>query len=158
MNSTTLDKKTASWWPKLIISAFVFFALFIGYMVRLAMQTDVDLVSTDYYKKEIAYQQHLNQVKETNNLPEPIIVTQANAAGQLSLAFPEKFAAQQVTGTIHFFRPSDAKFDFELPLQLNGDRQQHIKTGQLARGLWRVQINWQAGGNAYYIQKEITVE
>ncbi len=76
----------------------------------------------------------------------------------MSLVFPESFAKQKVTGTIHFFRPSSSKLDFELPVQLNADRQQHITTNQLAKGLWRVQINWQAGDKAYYFQKEITLE
>lgn len=158
MNAATIHKTNTSWWPKFIIAAFILFAFFIGYMVRLAMQTDVDLVSKDYYKKEIAYQQHINQVKETNALSAPLTFVLAPAAGQLSLVFPETFANQKVTGTIHFFRPSSAKLDFELPVQLNADRQQHVATSQLAKGLWRVQINWQAGDKAYYFQKEITME
>ena len=158
MNTTTINKNPASWWPKLIIATFVLFGLFIGYMVRQAMQTEVDLVSKDYYKKEITYQQHLNQVAETNKLATQITFVQATAAGQVSMVFPEVFADQVVTGTIHFFRPSNAQLDLELPLQLNNDRQQHIFTSQLAKGLWRVQINWQAKGKSYYFQKELTIE
>ncbi|QMU26660.1 FixH family protein [Adhaeribacter radiodurans] len=158
MNAAIINKTNTSWWPKFIIAAFILFAFFIGYMVRLAMQTDVDLVSKDYYKKEIAYQQHLNQVKETNNLSGEVTIVQAAAAEQLSLVFPEVFTPQKITGSIHFFRPSDAKLDFEVPVQLNNDRQQHISTERLTKGLWRVQINWQAANKNYYIQKEITIE
>lgn len=158
MNTTTIHKTNTSWWPKLIISAFILFAFFIGYMVRLAMQTDVDLVSKDYYKKEIAYQQHMNQVAETNKLTSQITLVQATAAQQLSMVFPVNFANQKISGTIYFFRPSDAKLDFELPVQLNTELQQHVATSQLAKGLWRVQINWLANNKAYYFQKEITIE
>jgi len=157
MSTASLNNKI-SWWPKFIIAAFIFFALFIGYMVRQAMQTDVDLVSKDYYKKEIAYQQHINQVAETNKLTGEVTIVQAAAADQLSIVFPEIFVPKSVTGTVHFFRPSDAKLDFELPVQLNLDRQQHISTARLTRGLWRVQINWQAAGKNYFVQKEITKE
>lgn len=158
MSTATLNKNNTSWWPKLIIATFLSFGFFIGYMVRQAMKSDVDLVSKDYYKKEIAYQQHLNQVTETNKLAHQITIAQAKSAGQLSIAFPESFSNERVSGTIHFFRPSEAKLDFEVPLQLNTDQQQHIRTGHLATGLWRVQINWQATGKDYFIQKEITIE
>jgi hypothetical protein len=158
MSTATLNKNNTSWWPKFIIATSILFAFFIGYMVRLAMQTEVDLVSKDYYKKEIAYQQHLNQVKETNNLIGEVTIVQAAAAEQLSMVFPEVFTNQKINGIIHFFRPSDAKLDFEVPVQLNSDRQQHVSTARLAKGLWRVQINWQAAGKNYYVQKEITIE
>ena len=159
MSTTTLKMNNKiSWWPKLIIGAFVLFGLFIGYMVRSAMQTDVDLVSKDYYRKEIAYQQQLNSMTEANQLTEEVNIIQADAAEQLSLVFPASFEGQEVKGTVLFFRPSAANLDFEVPLQLNSDRQQHIRTASLAKGLWRVQLNWEAGGKNYYVQKDITLK
>jgi len=151
-------KKKGSWWPKLIIAAFVSFGSFIGYMVYQAMQTDVDLVSADYYEKEIAYQQHIDQVKATQGLSEQVLINQASTAQTISLVFPQSLTPAKVQGTIHFFRPSAAKLDFEIPLQLNSDRQQHISTTELAKGLWRVQINWQVAGQSYFNQKDITIE
>ena len=150
--------KNFSWWPKLIIVTLIGFGLFIGNMVRMAMQTSVDLVSPDYYKKEIAYQQHLNQVTATQELATGVILNQASAAGQLSLVFPENMPAQVVKGTVHFFRPSNAQLDFELPLDLNADRQQHIRTAGLIKGLWRVQLSWEADKQRYFLQKDITIE
>lgn len=156
--STLATANKTSWWPKLIIAALVGFGLFIGTMVRRAMQSDVDLVSKDYYQKEIAYQQHMNQVRATQQLANQVTFTQANAAEQLSLVFPAEMAATPVSGQIRFFRPSDAKLDFALPLNLNSDGQQHIRTTTLAKGLWRVQLNWQVNNQDYFVQKDITIE
>jgi hypothetical protein len=156
MNTTTTKHKS-SWWPKLIIAAFVGFALFIGNMVRQAMQTDVDLVSQDYYQQEIAYQTHMNQVKATRQLADQVTITLAAAAGQLSLVFPADSRPGPVTGQVRFFRPSNAKLDFTLPLQLNQDRQQHIQTRALAKGLWRVQLSWQQNQQDYFLEKTITL-
>jgi len=159
METTSLQlKKQGSWWPRLIIAAFVLFAAFIGSMVYQAMQTDVDLVSADYYEKEIAYQQHIDQVKATQRLSEQVLINQASVAQTISLVFPEKLTPIDVQGTIYFFRPSDAKLDFEVPLQLNIYNQQHIATTELTKGLWRVQINWQVAGQSYFNQKDITIE
>ncbi|RNI28207.1 hypothetical protein EFA69_19260 [Rufibacter immobilis] len=157
MNAKALPSKT-SWWPKVIIATFVFFGLFIGNMVRQAMKSDVDLVSKDYYQKEIAYQQHMNQVQATQNLETQVILTHAEAAEQFSIVFPAGVKATDVKGQVNFFRPSDAKQDFTLDLKLNEDGQQHIRTAALAKGLWRVQLSWQEAGKPYFLQKDITVQ
>ncbi|KAA3437129.1 FixH family protein [Rufibacter hautae] len=157
MNTKALPQK-ASWWPKLIIAAFVFFALFIGNMVRQAMKSDVNLVSQDYYQKELAFQQHMEQVKATQALDSQVLLTHVQAAEQLSIVFPAGVKTAQVDGQILFFRPSDAKQDITLALNLNEDGQQHIRTATLAKGLWRVQLNWKQAGKAYYLQKDFTIE
>jgi nitrogen fixation protein FixH len=155
MNTKAVNTKT-SWWPRFIIATFVFFALFIGNMVRQAMQSDVDLVSKDYYKKELAYQEHINQINATQNLNREVLINNAEAAELISLVFPEN-AASTITGTVHFFRPSDAKQDFEIPLHLNSDKQQHIPTKALAKGLWRIKLTWSVGERDYYQQQDITL-
>ena len=157
MNTTTTTNNKSSWWPKLIIAAFAGFALFIGNMVRQAMQTEVDLVSQDYYQQEIAFQKHINQVQATQALNGQVSITLAAAAEQLSLVFPAESGPEPVAGQIHFFRPSNAKLDFTLPLQLNQDHQQHIPTHSLAKGLWRVHLTWQRQGQDYFLEKVITL-
>jgi hypothetical protein len=154
--NTSPNKSQPSWWPKLIVAAFLGFAFFIGNMVRQAMRTDVDLVSQDYYQKEIAYQKHINQVKATRQLAGQVTIAQAAAAGQLSLVFPAGSRAA-VKGQVRFFRPSDARLDFTLPLQLNQDDHQHIRTEALAKGRWQVQLTWQRGGQNYFLEKDITL-
>ncbi|WP_205503368.1 FixH family protein [Rufibacter psychrotolerans] len=157
MSAKAISSKTA-WWPRLIIAAFVFFALFIGNMVRQAMNSDVNLVSKDYYQQELAYQQHMNQVKATQALEAQVLLTHAQAAEQFSIVFPAGVKAAEVKGQVNFFRPSDAKQDFTLDLALNEDGQQHIRTAALAKGLWRVQLNWKQAGKDYYLQKDITLQ
>jgi hypothetical protein len=154
MNTHATQNKS-SWWPKLIVAAFIGFALFIGNMVRQAMQTDVDLVSKDYYQQEIGYQKHINQVQATRQLAAQVAITQAAAAEQLSLVFPAGTSPAPGQGQVHFLRPSNARLDFTLPLQLNPEGQQHIRTAALAKGRWRVQLTWQRNGQDYFLEKEI---
>jgi hypothetical protein len=156
MNAHT-TQNTSSWWPRLVIAAFIGFALFIGNMVRQAMKTEVDLVSKDYYQKEIAYQKHINQVQATRQLANQVIFIQAAAAEQLHLVFPAGSSPAQVKGQVHFFRPSNARLDFTLPLQLNPDGRQHIRTTSLAKGRWRVQLTWHRNGQDYFLEKTLTL-
>ena len=158
MNIAHAKPNTFTWWPRVIIAFFVLFAIFIGNFVRMAMQSDVDLVSKDYYQKEIAYQQHMNTVAETKENNAEIQVTLAEAAGQLVIAFPEFYAGQKVSGTVKFFRPSEAKLDFEIPINLNDARQQFIPVEKLEKGRWKVQVSSEANGKSYFTEQTITLK
>jgi nitrogen fixation protein FixH len=147
-----------SWWPRVIIGFFVFFALYIGNFVRMALKTDVDLVSKDYYQKEIVYQQHLNTIAQTKEKGAQIQLALAEAAGQLAIVFPAFFEGQPVGGTVKFFRPSDAKLDFELPLKPNEAGQQFILVGALQKGLWKVQVSSKVNGKSYFTEQTITLK
>jgi|SRR5690606_17558741 len=158
MNTAQTSKKTISWWPRLIILGYVLFIAYIGNFVRMAMQSDVDLVSKDYYQKEIAYQQHINTVTQTKENNAEIQVTLASAAGQLVVAFPEFYKGQEVAGKVNFFRPSNGKLDFEIPLNLNDERQQFIPVEKLERGLWKVQVSSEVKGKNYFTEQVITLK
>lgn len=156
MNTKAIPTKMA-WWPRLIIATFIFFALFIGNMVRQAMKTEVGLVSKDYYQQELAYQQHMNQVAATQALDTQVLLTHAVAAEQFSIVFPAGIKTAHVQGQVHFFRPSDAKKDFSVALVLNQDGQQHIRTTALTKGLWRVKLTWTQADKTYFLEKDITI-
>jgi hypothetical protein len=51
-----------NWGNKLVV-VFIAFALFMGYMVYRALSTKYDLVSKDYYKDELRYQERIDGVK-----------------------------------------------------------------------------------------------
>ena len=71
-------------WPYAIIATFVLFAGFIGYMVQRAFHTDVELVSPDYYKQEIAYQKRMESVARTAALPAPVPLARIKAEPELA--------------------------------------------------------------------------
>ena len=100
MNTAHTKSNTFSWWPRVIIGFFILFAIFIGNFVRMAMKSDVDLVSKDYYQKEIAFQEHINSVSETKENNAEIQITLAEAVGQLVIVFPEFYKDQKVVGTV----------------------------------------------------------
>ncbi|KAA9345734.1 FixH family protein [Adhaeribacter soli] len=158
MNTTQTSPSKTSWWPKFIILGYILFIAYIGNFVRMAMSSDVDLVSKDYYKQEIAYQQHINTVTNTKANNAEIQVTLAEAAGQLVIAFPEFYQGRKVNGKVSFFRPSDAKLDFETTLNLNEARQQFLPVDKLERGLWKVRVNSEVNGKNYFTEQTITLK
>ncbi|MBO2011279.1 FixH family protein [Hymenobacter negativus] len=153
----TPSSPTRTTWPYAIITVFVLFAGYIGYMVQQAMRTTVDLVSTDYYQQELAYGQRMKSVARTAALPAPVELTQ-DAAGQVELQLPAALAGQAVQGQFHFFRPSDKELDFLLPLQLSADLQQRLSTAAMRPGYWRVRLDFTAGEQAYFVEKELLIK
>lgn len=148
--------KPRSIWPYAIIAVFVLFAGYIGFMVQQAMRTTVDLVSPDYYKQELAYQQRMESVARTAALPAPVQLEYEATAHRLILQLPATMAEQAIKGQLHFFRPSDQKLDFTLPLQ-TGIRQQ-FNTAQMQPGYWRVRVDFTAGKQAYFLEKELLLK
>jgi len=145
-------------WPYAIIATFVLFACYIGYMVQGAMRTSVDLVSADYYQQELAYQKRMESVARTAALPAPVEVRYERETQRLTLQLPAFLAKQAVQGTLHFFRPSDQKLDFTLPFQPTSDlAQQELSTAKLQPGHWRLRLDFEAGSQEYFIERELDV-
>ena len=156
-NSTTSSPSKRSPWPYALVVVFVLFAAYIGSMVYQAMQTDVNLVSADYYQNELLHQQRMDAVARTAALPTPVQVHHDRASQRLTLELPAALAGQAVQGRVHFFRPSDKALDFMLPLKPAADQQQVINTGKMAPGLWRVHLDFTAGGQPYFLEQDLII-
>ncbi|GAB3572241.1 FixH family protein [Hymenobacter daeguensis] len=152
LTPTTTTSRTR--WPYAIMAVFVLFAGYIGFMVQQALRTTVDLVSPDYYQQELAYQQRMETVARTAALPAPVELTYDAAARQLRLQLPPALAGQAVQGQLHFFRPSNQKLDFSLPLQAG---RQQFSTARMQPGHWRARLDFTAGGQPYFLEKELTI-
>lgn len=144
-------------WSHAIVALFVLFAGYIGYMVQQAMRTSVDLVSPDYYQQELVYQQRMEMVARTAALPAPVQLTYEAAGQLLTLQLPAALAGQPVRGQLHFFRPSDQKLDFTLPLQIAADQRQRISTASVRPGYWRVRVDFDVGPQSYFVDKDLII-
>ena len=157
MPNPAVSSPQRSIWPYAIVAVFVLFAIYIGFMVYQAMQTDVNLVSANYYQQELAHQQRMAAVARVAALPTPVLVRHDAAGQRLTVQLPAALAGQAVRGQLHFFRPSDQALDFALPLLPTAGRQQSVNTSQLAPGLWRVQLDFTADGQAYFLEQDLTI-
>jgi len=147
-------KKKANWGTGIFIS----YVLFMGITILTAvyfMNQDVNLVTDDYYQQEIKYQDQIDKIERTNSLPENPVIN-FDGTG-INLLFPASLLNKNVTGKIHFYRPSNPKLDFNIPLDLNNDGTQIISTKKLETGFWRLKMYWTMNGNEYYNEKEIII-
>lgn len=140
-------------WGTGIAITYTIFVLVLVFAVVQSTKVDHSLVTEDYYQKDLEYQTQIDKEVNALNLGEDLQIKYADAQKAVQLQFPAELGVVQ--GKILFFRPSDKTLDFEAPVQADERGQQTISTQTMMPGLWKVQVNWQAGGVAYY--KEETV-
>ncbi|WP_377469552.1 FixH family protein [Pontibacter silvestris] len=152
-----LKNKSFSLWPYAIVTAIVLFMSYIIYFVVQAMGQDVDLVSTNYYQQEIAYQEHMDKVGRTKATGDVQLNYNAEAQNIL-LQLPAGFKSKRVNGNISFFRPSDDALDFDVQLQLGRDMSQLVSAEEMKSGLWKVRVNFTADTETYFTEKTILIQ
>lgn len=140
-------------WGVKVAAAYVFFVIAILVLVTIFMNQDVGLVTKDYYAKEIKYQAQIDKEKRTKELPEPLNINLE--AGVVKLSFPKLFKPDEIGGTVQFYRPADKTKDFSANIALDSTHTQSFSTTKLEKGLWKVQVDWNARGNSYFNEKII---
>lgn len=136
----------------------IFIGLFMTFMITLVYkctEQTVDLVSADYYDKEIQFQKQINRINNSAALESQIVVTAEN--GVVNVQFPEVFKDIKLLGNITFFKPDNAANDFEVPINLNGELLQSIPSAKLASGRWNVKVNYNDGDKEYYAEEKINL-
>jgi len=143
-------------WPTgiiIAIASFVIFILSFVYKVTFLPEYDHHLVSENYYKDELNYQQEIDKQNEGAALKENISIQ--NTSEGIVITFPSEFEPKAITGTISFQRLSNNKIDFTLPIELNTNTLL-IKDANLVKGRWDVKIDWFVNNTAYLYKEKIS--
>jgi hypothetical protein len=142
-------------WGTKIAILYIGFVLLIGTMVTMCFNQKIDLVSDDYYDKELVFQNRINEMNNSNSLTENI-KHQVDQKG-VQLNFPKQFENEKISGEILFFRPSDNKKDFKVSIELNDNSQQFISRNSLSKGMYKMQISWKTANKNYYNEETIVI-
>jgi len=148
--------KTRNLWPTAIIGFFVVAILFIVSFIAWAVHQHEDLVSADYYEREVRFQSQLDSMNRSQSLAAQTVVTFEPQAQTIIITLPHD-SVQGATGSIHLYRPSDARLDRQLPLALNSEGVQRLDSRTLADGLWKVRVQWNVAGQDYYLDQPVIV-
>jgi len=136
----------------------VFIASFILINVAViifAFGEKVDLVTLNYYEKELKYQDEIDARQKTLQLTENVNVEYQSQI--ISLQFPQKFHGKEIYGDISLYRPSDSSKDVNIILQPDSTGKQVVSAKQLVKGLWKVQIRWSFENVSYSDEKSIFI-
>ncbi len=153
MNTTT---KTRSPWPYAIIGFFILAVIFIVTYTAWAMRQREDLVADDYYEREVRFQSHLDSLNRSQAFAAQNAVAFEPGQHVIVISLPPP-QSHDATGTIHLYRPSDARLDRDEPLALGTDGIQRLDTRKLTEGLWKVRVQWSANGQEYFLDQPVVI-
>lgn len=144
-------------WGKGIVVAFALFITFILYFVfkvQSDQQYDHEMVTEDYYKKEMGYQEQLDKSQNAHDLTNKVTI-ETKSEGLL-ISFPNDFDYAKIKGKVSLYRPSSQKLDFEIPISLSSSNLLIPKT-KLAGGRWDISIDWNYNGKGYLNKEEVNL-
>ncbi len=146
---------TLNWGHKITLgfSAFVFF---MGFMVYKSMHTDFQLVSKEYYKDELAYQQVIDGTNRANKLSTAVSIAQTDETFTIQL--PAEMKGKQASASIWLYCPTDNKKDQRLTLTADADGKLLIARKTIAAGNYVVKTNWQADGTTFYNEQSVSIK
>jgi|SRR5690606_5070459 hypothetical protein len=143
-------------WGTGVVLAFVCFISFIMYfVVRMSVQDRArhDLVTEDYYKKELGLQQDLDAAARAIRMNAGLRLEWTGEG--LMVHFPKGYEPGKIKGTVSLYRPSDRQLDRDFPLKLT-DPYLLIPDQSLVKGRWDLTIRWQYGDDSFMHQQKLT--
>lgn len=145
-------------WGTGIIIAFALFITFILYFV-LSVQTnakyDNELVVEEYYKHDATFGDEMARVQNAQDLPQKPSIT--STSGGIAIVFPAEFIAKEIGGKVTFYRASDKKFDFEVPILL-ANSSMIVPKEKLLGGRWYITMEWHYAGKQYLTKEVVYIE
>ncbi|MFO7825639.1 MAG: FixH family protein [Cyclobacterium sp.] len=139
-------------WGNGIVLVFVVFVAIMATMVTICMkQDDLHLVTENYYEEEIKYQDHIDKVSNSlESTKEAMSFDAHNKMLNLNLPVGSK-------GELHLFRPSDARLDKKMEVNIQDANVNSVDLKTLSPGYWRIKLSWAREGVDFYEEKKIDI-
>ncbi len=138
-------------WGYKITIFFTGFVIFILFMVYKTTTVKSELVAENYYEQEIEYQDKIDKIKNAKSL-DVSIQTEVTNEGVL-VTFPQK----EVSGELYFFRASDQRLDYKIPIQTDSSGVQLVQREHLMPGFYTIKADWMSD-LAYYSETPIFIQ
>lgn len=137
---------------KWIVASFVLFIGFIATLVTICMKQDVNLVSKDYYKEELAYQAQIERLTNAASLANKPEINIANRTLEISFSSLNEIQ----NGELKLFCPSNPKMDRNFVVQASGAPQRY-NISDVTAGMYRARFMWTMNGKEFYFEKVVYI-
>jgi hypothetical protein len=138
---------------KWIVVAFVLFAGFIATLVTVCVRQDISLVSKDYYKDELVYQDQIVRIQNTRQLDRaPAIKVKEK---MLQVEFGQFSEIEK--GEVKLFCPSNAHNDKHFTLRTSTEPVQLFELNTLQPGMYKAKMLWTMNGEEFYYEEIINI-
>ncbi|MFN8251709.1 MAG: FixH family protein [Ferruginibacter sp.] len=139
-------------WGYKILAVYGIFVAGILFMVFKSSQQNFDLVTEDYYAKELKYQQQIDATGRTSALSEPVKTEVKD--NQLVVHFPKDLAGKKIEGQLQLYYAADKAKD--VVKDFNAVDNMAVMTLPASnKGQHALHIKWTVDGQSYYYEEKI---
>ena len=145
-------------WPLgIILTLAVFISGTVG-LVVMACSQRVELVSPDYYERELKFQSRIDEVERTHRASAQASVAYDAAGKCITVSLPADQVGREINGRIELYRPSAAGMDRTVTLTPDAKGVQRLDAAGLAPGLWKVRVSWTFDRQDYFLDEKLVVD
>ncbi|UAM99332.1 FixH family protein [Polaribacter litorisediminis] len=143
-----------SWGTGIVITIISFMAFILYFVITMSTGKAYthDLVTEEYYKQELKFQDEIDASQNLTNLKEELTITKSKEG--LLVKFPSKFNEEKIQGKVFLYRPSNKQLDFEIPISIS-KTYLLVPEKRLLDGRWNIKIAWTTNNTNYLFKKEI---
>lgn len=142
-----------SWGNKLVL-VFVAFVALMATLVYNAINTKFELVTKDYYKEELRYQDKIDGAANAKVAGDIKLIQDAST---VTVQLPESLRLSTSHGEAWFYCKTDAAKDLRIPVTIEDGRYSFDKTS-LSKGSYQLKLQLTNGEKQYYYKEYITVQ
>lgn len=144
-----------NWGTGIVIGMAAFMIFILQYVIRVQIDEkyDNELVTDQYYQKEVEINANRLKQENANKLDNLRIETTENG---IVIYFPNEFKPNEIKGTISLYRPSNQSFDQTIPLELSSNHLL-IPNSKLVGGRWDISIDFTYQSTSYLKQQTLVL-
>ncbi len=141
-------------WGYKLMFVFIVFAGLMGTLVYKSMNTKYELVTKDYYKDELKYQDRIDAKNESSKLSDISVLQDKDS---IVINFPKELLASSITSDIWFYCKTDETKDKHLKFESPAGKALSIPVSLINKANYQVKVNYKTTKTSYYSEKEIIV-
>ncbi len=131
------------------------FALMLAYFMVRAIANTQEMVTENYYEKELLFQQDIDKLERAVAHGEVVLMEVKDQ--ELRITFPELLRGKEITGTLQMMRPSDARADQLVAIKADSKGSFAIPISDWMRGLYRARLDWRVDGEDHLSEQQVIV-
>lgn len=147
--------KKLNWghWIAIVLGVFLILNVIV---VVFTFTQDVELVTDNYYEKELKYQDELGKMNKALSLPDSLKISMNSY--ELVIDYPKSILKNKLSGIVHLYRPDQKKYDYDVEIKYDETGKQMINMSGKAPGKWKISISINDGEHDYLFKDVIFLQ
>jgi len=142
-------------WGYKLMFVFIAFAGLMATLVYKSTQTKYELVSKDYYKDELKYQDRIDAKYEASKISDVSILIEKDS---ILIKFPKELITSKLAGDFWFYCKTDETKDKHINFSRNALNNYSLPISTVKKGSYQIKINYKANNTQYFSEKEIVIK